>query len=46
MAKPPKKSRAMRRLIGSVVVAGATYAVEKYIESRRRKKNAKKVTRP
>lgn len=40
--RPPKHSHALRQLVGTVVIAGATYAAEKIIESRRRKKMAKK----
>ena len=41
--KPEKKKRhPLRKLVGTVVVAGATYAVEKMIESRRKKKASKK----
>ncbi|MFA6511904.1 MAG: hypothetical protein WCV86_02135 [Patescibacteria group bacterium] len=37
-----KKGHPLRKLVGTVVVAGATYAVEKMIESRRNKKALKK----
>lgn len=37
--KPEKKNhRALRRLVGTVAIAGATYAAEKFIESRKHKK--------
>lgn len=40
--KPAKKNHhALRKLIGSVALAGATYAAEKYIESRKKKKDLK-----
>lgn len=42
MTKSLKNNRAIRKLIGSVVVASATYAIEKYIASRKKKKKAKK----
>lgn len=40
-----KPSHAMRKLVGAVVVAGATYAAEKIIAARRRKRDAKNNTK-
>lgn len=39
---PKKNHRALRKLVGSVAIAGAVYAAEKYIESRRKKRALKK----
>lgn len=39
---PKKKSHALRKLIGTVAVAGAVYAAEKFMESKRKKKTSGK----
>lgn len=42
-AKPAKKKHhALRKLIGAVAIAGATYAAEKIMESRKNKKESNK----
>ena len=39
--EPKKKNHALRKLVGAVAIAGVTYAAEKYIASRKEKKDGK-----